>query len=129
MTSVPAEARAVTGPVSPRGQLGDSNRPLVSVLVPAKDEAENLPLFMEQAAEAFRAAPGRYEVVVIDDGSVDDGQHGNGCADPHGQRADEPGGRGRSASEASQRQTHRVVHVRLLVSASGLERGDYSCAS
>ena len=50
--------------------LGD--RPLVSVLVPAKDEAENLPVFMEQAEAAFRAAGGGYEVVVIDDGSVDD---------------------------------------------------------
>ena len=45
----------------------------VSVLVPAKDEAENLPLFMQQAADAFAANPDvRYEVVVIDDGSVDD---------------------------------------------------------
>jgi glycosyltransferase involved in cell wall biosynthesis len=45
----------------------------VSVLVPAKDEAENLPLFMEQAAAAFAADPGvRYEVVVVDDGSEDD---------------------------------------------------------
>ena len=45
----------------------------VSVLVPAKDEAENLPLFMELAAEAFAANPDtRYEVVVIDDGSIDD---------------------------------------------------------
>ena len=44
----------------------------VSVLVPAKDEAENLPLFMEQAAAAFAADPTvRYEVVVIDDGSED----------------------------------------------------------
>jgi glycosyltransferase involved in cell wall biosynthesis len=44
----------------------------VSVLVPAKDEAENLPLFMQLAAEAFAANPAvRYEVVVIDDGSVD----------------------------------------------------------
>ncbi|HVX38959.1 MAG TPA: glycosyltransferase family 2 protein [Gemmatimonadaceae bacterium] len=43
----------------------------VSVLVPAKDEAENLPLFMEQAAAAFAGQPHRYEVVVIDDGSVD----------------------------------------------------------
>ncbi len=43
----------------------------VSVLVPAKDEAENLPLFMEQAAVAFAGSPYRYEVVVIDDGSVD----------------------------------------------------------
>ena len=48
------------------------SRPEVSVLVPAKDEAENLPLFMEQARLAFAATPGRYEVVVIDDGSVDD---------------------------------------------------------
>ncbi len=44
----------------------------VSVLVPAKDEAENLPLFMEQADAAFRGAGGGYEVVVVDDGSVDD---------------------------------------------------------
>ncbi len=43
----------------------------VSVLVPAKDEAENLPLFMEQAAAAFADQPHRYEVVVVDDGSVD----------------------------------------------------------
>jgi glycosyltransferase involved in cell wall biosynthesis len=45
----------------------------VSVLVPAKDEADNLIPFMELAAAAFAADPGtRYEVVVIDDGSVDD---------------------------------------------------------
>lgn len=44
----------------------------VSVLVPAKDEAENLPLFMEQAEVAFRTTPAvRFEVVVIDDGSED----------------------------------------------------------
>jgi glycosyltransferase involved in cell wall biosynthesis len=45
----------------------------VSVLVPAKDEAENLPLFMELAAAAFASDTGvSYEVVVIDDGSVDE---------------------------------------------------------
>ncbi|HET7553548.1 MAG TPA: glycosyltransferase family 2 protein [Gemmatimonadaceae bacterium] len=44
----------------------------VSVLVPAKDEAENLPLFMEQARDAFEGSPLRYEVVVVDDGSDDD---------------------------------------------------------
>src|SRR5688572_3337898 len=45
----------------------------VSILVPAKDEADNLAPFMEQAAAAFAADPGtRYEVVVIDDGSTDD---------------------------------------------------------
>jgi len=44
----------------------------VSVLVPARDEAGNLPLFMEQAHEAFAAAPERYEVIVVDDGSRDE---------------------------------------------------------
>jgi len=45
----------------------------VSVLVPAKDEAGNLPLFMELAEAAFRSVPDvRFEVVVVDDGSEDD---------------------------------------------------------
>ena len=44
----------------------------VSVLVPAKDEAGNLPLFMAQAATAFAATGIRFEVIVIDDGSEDD---------------------------------------------------------
>jgi glycosyltransferase involved in cell wall biosynthesis len=44
----------------------------VSVLVPAKDEAENLELFMRLAADAFHGSPWRYEIIVIDDGSVDD---------------------------------------------------------
>ena len=43
----------------------------ISVLVPAKDEAENLPLFMEQAAAVIANSPHRYEVIVIDDGSTD----------------------------------------------------------
>ena len=43
----------------------------VSVLVPAKDEAENLPLFMQLCNEAFRGRTERYEVIVIDDGSRD----------------------------------------------------------
>ncbi len=43
----------------------------VSVLVPAKDEAENLPLFMELAEATFAAHGATYEVVVIDDGSSD----------------------------------------------------------
>ncbi|HLG05135.1 MAG TPA: glycosyltransferase family 2 protein [Gemmatimonadales bacterium] len=43
----------------------------VSVLVPARDEAENLPRFLELCAEALRPAPFRFEVVVVDDGSRD----------------------------------------------------------
>ena len=54
-------------PLAPTPTVAD-----VSVLVPAKDEAENLPLFMEQADATFRANPGvAFEVVVIDDGSND----------------------------------------------------------
>lgn len=60
---VPAVANALA-PVA--------SAPRVSVLVPAKDEAENLPEFMRQAAEAFSKTPGMYEVIVVDDGSVDD---------------------------------------------------------
>lgn len=66
MTTVPtsrmtSDARTVAGEID------------VSVLVPAKDEAENLPLFMEQAAAAFATDRGAsYEVVVVDDGSVDE---------------------------------------------------------
>jgi glycosyltransferase involved in cell wall biosynthesis len=44
----------------------------VSVLVPAKDEAVNLPLFLEQAAAAFQGLGYGIEVIVVDDGSVDD---------------------------------------------------------
>jgi glycosyltransferase involved in cell wall biosynthesis len=45
--------------------------PVVSVLVPAKDEAENLPEFVRQCAEALPALGVPFEVVVVDDGSRD----------------------------------------------------------
>jgi len=52
--------------------LADGRSPVdVSVLVPAKDEAENLPEFVRQCEAAFRDAPFRAEVVVVDDGSSD----------------------------------------------------------
>jgi len=46
--------------------------PEVSVLVPANDEAENLPEFLRQVREALLALPYACEVVVVDDGSGDD---------------------------------------------------------
>lgn len=67
MTSVRSERQ----PVYDAPQV-EVDRPTVSVLVPAKDEAENLAPFMEQAAEVFAQNPGMYEVIVVDDGSVDD---------------------------------------------------------
>jgi glycosyltransferase involved in cell wall biosynthesis len=46
-------------------------RPEVSILVPAKDEAENLPEFVRQVAEAMKAVPYTCELVVVNDGSED----------------------------------------------------------
>lgn len=43
----------------------------VSVLVPAKDEAENLPEFLRLCAAALGPAGFSFEVVVVDDGSRD----------------------------------------------------------
>ena len=46
--------------------LADGRGPVqVSVLVPAKDEAENLPEFVAQAEAALAAAPFTAEVVVV----------------------------------------------------------------
>jgi glycosyltransferase involved in cell wall biosynthesis len=43
----------------------------VSVLVPAKDEADNLPEFMERCAQALGSAGFSFEVIVVNDGSRD----------------------------------------------------------
>jgi glycosyltransferase involved in cell wall biosynthesis len=58
--------------LAPMRRCTDSEGIQVSVLVPAKDEAENLPLFMEQAAEVFSKSETQFEVIVIEDGSKDD---------------------------------------------------------
>ena len=44
----------------------------ISVLVPAKDEAENLPEFVRQCAEALGPEPYACELIVVNDGSDDD---------------------------------------------------------
>ncbi|MEP7326775.1 MAG: glycosyltransferase family 2 protein [Gemmatimonadota bacterium] len=44
----------------------------VSVLVPAKDEAQNLPEFVRLCQESLSKAPFSFEVVVVDDGSRDE---------------------------------------------------------
>jgi glycosyltransferase involved in cell wall biosynthesis len=67
-TSMTTTARAM----SPAQRARTGNLVDVSVLVPAKDEAENLPLFMEQAEAAFSGSGTRFEVIVIEDGSKDD---------------------------------------------------------
>jgi glycosyltransferase involved in cell wall biosynthesis len=49
----------------------NSTRPDVSILVPAKDEAENLPEFVRLAREAFLPLPYACELVIVNDGSHD----------------------------------------------------------
>jgi len=44
----------------------------VSVLVPAKDEAENLPEFVRQCAEALRGTSYPCELIIVNDGSEDE---------------------------------------------------------
>ncbi|WP_375738557.1 glycosyltransferase family 2 protein [Pseudomonas boanensis] len=46
-----------------------SNRPYLSVLIPAKNEAENLPSLLEEIRQAL--AGESFEVIVVDDGSTD----------------------------------------------------------
>ena len=43
----------------------------VSVLVPAKDEAENLPEFVQRCAQALGPAGFSFEVIIVNDGSRD----------------------------------------------------------
>jgi glycosyltransferase involved in cell wall biosynthesis len=43
----------------------------VSVLVPAKDEADNLPEFLQRCAQALTPAGFSFEVIVVNDGSRD----------------------------------------------------------
>jgi glycosyltransferase involved in cell wall biosynthesis len=43
----------------------------VSVLVPAKDEADNLPEFLQRCAQALGATGFSFEVIVVNDGSRD----------------------------------------------------------
>ena len=48
--------------------------PSVSIVVPAKNEAENLPLLFEKFAAEFAKNRLRGEVILVDDGS-DDGTY------------------------------------------------------
>src|SRR5690606_24601290 len=47
-----------------------SPAPFVSVIIPARDEAANLPVLLDEMAAALVVLD--YEILVVDDGSVDD---------------------------------------------------------
>ena len=49
-----------------------ADRPELSIVVPAKDEAENLPLLVEEIrAELDAPFGGSWELLIVDDGSTD----------------------------------------------------------
>jgi len=52
--------------------VSDSGTITVSVLVPARDEAENIPLLLEKVGKAFAQLDGQCELVLVDDGSRDE---------------------------------------------------------
>ncbi len=63
------------------GDPGVVRRAMLSIVVPAKDEAGNLPKLIEEIVQAFRPLVARprgrnrldsFEIVVVDDGSTDD---------------------------------------------------------
>ena len=70
MTSIAAVERA-SASVRSLTTSAHADDVVVSVLVPAKDEAENLPLFLELCEQTFALQQVRYEVLVVDDGSRD----------------------------------------------------------
>ena len=67
-----AGARAPAGETQARDSLRghDRTRPFLSLIVPAKDEAENLPLLHERICAAL-APREDWELVLVDDGSAD----------------------------------------------------------
>src|SRR5690349_677652 len=46
-------------------------RPSLSCVVPAYNEADNLPLLLEQLTAQLKALTDAWEVIVVDDGSTD----------------------------------------------------------
>ena len=77
-------AHEIQTPVTPFGGKGENQVPprlaTLSVVVPAKDEAANLPQLMEEIVASFRPLMARgsgghrldsFEVVIVDDGSTD----------------------------------------------------------
>jgi glycosyltransferase involved in cell wall biosynthesis len=47
-------------------------RVAISVIVPAKNEARNLPILLDKLLEVLRGQPDPFEIIVVNDGSTDD---------------------------------------------------------
>jgi glycosyltransferase involved in cell wall biosynthesis len=74
----------------------------ISIVVPAYNEAENLPVLVSEVAAAM--AGNDYELVIVDDGSTDESQQilaGLAAAEPRLRPFRMPGNRGQSAALAA----------------------------
>jgi len=60
---------------SPRGASEEPASPEISVVVPIYNEAPNLKDLVDQLFQVMRAMERSFEVILIDDGSSDDGPH------------------------------------------------------
>src|SRR5262245_4295576 len=60
-------------PVQPSGaEPSGPHGPAISVIVPAKNEAQNLPVLVERLFPVLRSLDKPFEVIVVKDGSTDD---------------------------------------------------------
>jgi GT2 family glycosyltransferase len=107
---------------------GREKRPSISVVVPAYNEAANLPLLLRQLTLALYALTGRWEIVIVDDGSSD------GTAQALQSRWLVPGVRGLRLSRAANRveaQRYQAQHAavrRLRLQALRLPRAHAALA-
>jgi glycosyltransferase involved in cell wall biosynthesis len=69
--SVPDVSRSETPPADQDGHASAATAPRVSIVIPAFNEAENMPELFEELAEMLRANELRAEIVLVDDGSTD----------------------------------------------------------
>lgn len=71
--SVPEVSRSEPPPAeAPQASAASSTAPRVSVVIPAFNEAENMPELFEELAETLRASELHAEIILVDDGSTDD---------------------------------------------------------
>lgn len=52
----------------------NDNQKEISIVIPAYNEAENLPVLRDEIVEAMKKATNNYEIIIIDDGSNDNTQ-------------------------------------------------------
>ncbi len=96
-------------------------RPEITVVIPAYNEAERLPPFLERVIAYCAASERRYEIIVVDDGSTDDTfavaeGHKPRCSDLRAIRLPENKGKGSAVRKGFQESTGEIC---LFLDADG----------